>query len=208
VLLLLGAAAHLAWQARRASVTYAADPRNPYVYAQTVPDAVRMAARIRAVAAVHPAGKRMQVSVIASPYEQWPMPWYLRAMPQVGYWTATGDPVALQAPVIVSSVEHTAALDAALGDRYVSEYFGLRPEVLLAVYIERGLWDRYLEKVAGAERTGAAQRFGAARRTNVAEDFSPSRWTNVARHFSAARGRWAEPCAPAPAVTLWRASLP
>ena len=32
----------LGWQARRASVTYAADPRNPYVYAQTVPDAVRV----------------------------------------------------------------------------------------------------------------------------------------------------------------------
>ena len=37
----------LGWQAWRAAVTYAADPRNPYVYAQTVPDAVRMASRIR-----------------------------------------------------------------------------------------------------------------------------------------------------------------
>jgi hypothetical protein len=32
---------------------YAADPRNPYVYSQTVPDAVRMAARIRDLAALH-----------------------------------------------------------------------------------------------------------------------------------------------------------
>ena len=31
------AAGHLGWQAWRASVTYASDPRNPYVYAQTVP---------------------------------------------------------------------------------------------------------------------------------------------------------------------------
>ena len=29
----------------------------------------------------------MQVSVIAQPYEQWPLPWYLRTMPNVGYWT-------------------------------------------------------------------------------------------------------------------------
>jgi uncharacterized protein (TIGR03663 family) len=146
--LLVAACAHLAWQAWRASVTYAADPRNPYVYAQTVPDAVRMAARIRAVAALHPDGDRMQVSVIASPYEQWPMPWYLRAMPYVGYWTAPGDPLAVQAPVIVSSTDHTAALDEALGERYVSQYFGLRPEVLLALYIERGLWERFLARVA------------------------------------------------------------
>ena len=131
---------HLGWQAWRAAITYAADPRNPYVYAQTVPDAVRMAARIRHLSAIHPDGARMQVSVIAPPSEQWPLPWYLRAMPNVGYWTAPGDVLALQAPVIVSSLEHTPALEQALGDRYVSEYFGLRPELLLAVYIDRGLW--------------------------------------------------------------------
>ena len=56
---------HLGWQAWRASITYAADPRNPYVYAQTVPDAVRMAARIRHLSALHPDGARMQVSVLA-----------------------------------------------------------------------------------------------------------------------------------------------
>jgi uncharacterized protein (TIGR03663 family) len=135
---------HLGWQAWRASITYAADPRNPYVYAQTVPDAVRMAARIRNLSAIHPDGAQMQVSVIAPASEQWPLPWYLRAMPNVGYWTAPGDVLALQAPVIVSSLEHTPALEKALGDRYVSEYFGLRPELLLAVHIERGLWDRFL----------------------------------------------------------------
>ena len=85
---------------------------------------------------MHPAGARMQVSVIASPYEQWPLPWYLRTMPNVGYWTTPGDPLAMQAPVVVSSLEHTAMLDGALGDRDVSEFFGLRPEVLLALYVE------------------------------------------------------------------------
>jgi uncharacterized protein (TIGR03663 family) len=134
-------------QAWRASITYAADPRNPYVYAQTVPDAVRMAARIRDLAALDAGGARMQVSVIASPYEQWPLPWYLRSMPNVGYWTTPADPVALQAPVIVSSIEHTPALDSALGGRYVSEFYGLRPDVLQALYVERGLWDRFLDRV-------------------------------------------------------------
>jgi uncharacterized protein (TIGR03663 family) len=144
----LAASVHLAWQAWRASVTYAADPRNPYVYAQTVPDAVRMATRIRELAALHPHGARMQVSVIASAYEQWPLPWYLRTMPNVGYWTAPGDPLAMQAPVIVASTEHSAVFDA-LEERYVSEFFGLRPEVLLVLYVDRGLWERFLAKVSG-----------------------------------------------------------
>jgi hypothetical protein len=92
----------------------------------------------------------MQVSVIAPPHEQWPLPWYLRSMPHVGYWATPGDALALQAPVVVASMHHTAALDDALGEGYVSEYFGLRPEVLLALYIERGLWDRFLAGVADA----------------------------------------------------------
>ena len=129
----------LGWQAWRAAVTFAADPRNPYVYAQTVPDAVRMATRILDLAARHPDGALMHVSVIAGPYEQWPLPWYLRTMSNVGYWTAPGDPLAMQAPVIVSSMEYTTALDVALGGRYESELFGLRPDVLMSLHVERGL---------------------------------------------------------------------
>ncbi len=139
---------HLGWQAWRASVVYAADPRNPYVYSQTVPDAVRMAGRIRALAALHPDGGGMLVQVVAPPHEQWPLPWYLRTMPHVGYWTAVGEVPALNAPVIVASMGNTEALDAALGERYVSEFFGVRPEVLVTLYIERALWDRFLARAA------------------------------------------------------------
>jgi hypothetical protein len=146
-LLMLGltlACFNLGSQAWRAAVTYAADPRNPYVYAQTVPDAARMARRILDLATLHADNTRMQVSVIAPPDEQWPLPWYLRGMPNVGYWTAPGDDLAMRAPVIVSSMQYAPALDAALGDRYVSEIYGLRPDVLLNLYVNRGLWNSFL----------------------------------------------------------------
>ena len=142
------AAGHLGWQAWRASVVYAADPRNPYVYSQTVPDAVRMAARIRDLAALHRDRDRMLVMVVAPPHEQWPLPWYLRAMPHVGYWANASEVPELTAPVIVASMGNAEKLDAALGDRYVSEFFGVRPEVLVTLYIERGLWDRFLARAA------------------------------------------------------------
>jgi hypothetical protein len=147
-----------------------------------------MAARIRDLAAVHPDGARMQVSVIAPAYEQWPLPWYLRAMPHVGYWTEPGDPVALQAPVIVASMDNTAALDSLLEDRYVSEFFGLRPEVLLALYIERGLWDRFLARAAGTPGVS-----------------TPVLW--CADEWSGRRlARTAVRCGRASAVALWRAT--
>jgi uncharacterized protein (TIGR03663 family) len=142
-LLALGSV-HLGWQAWRAAVVYAADPRNPYVYAQTVPDAVRMAARIRALAGLHGDGNNMLVQVVAPPHEQWPLPWYLRQMPQVGYWASAKEVPVLAAPVIVASMGNAEALDAALGDRYVSEFFGVRPDVLVTLYVERGLWEKFL----------------------------------------------------------------
>jgi uncharacterized protein (TIGR03663 family) len=141
---LLLACSHLGWQAWRAAVVYGADPRNPYAYVHTVPDAVRMAARIRELAALHPDGAHMPVSVVAPTYEQWPLPWYLRSMPQVGYWTAPEEALRLRAPVVVSSIDNTAALDAALDDRYVATLHGLRPEVFLTLYVERTLWERAL----------------------------------------------------------------
>ena len=148
------ASAHLGWQAWRASVVYASDPRNPYVYAQTGPDAVRMARRIRDLAALHGEGERMLVTVIAPADEQWPLPWYLRTMTRVGYWTEARGAPDLTAPVIVSSVDHEDMLDTALGDRYVSEFYGLRPDVLLTLYVERGLWDRFLSRAATGGRGG------------------------------------------------------
>jgi uncharacterized protein (TIGR03663 family) len=148
--------AHLGWQAWRASVVYASDPRNPYVYAQTVPDAVRMAARIRELAALHREREQMPVTVIAPPDEQWPLPWYLRTMTRVGYWADARDAPDMTAPVIVSSSGHAEMLDAALGDRYVSEFYGLRPEVLLTLYVERGLWDRFLSRVGLGDHAAPA----------------------------------------------------
>ena len=196
----VAASAHLGWQAWRASVTYASDPRNPYVYAHTVPDAVRLVTRIRELAAVHPDGVRMQVSVIAPPYEQWPLPWYLRAMPHVGYWTAPGDGLSLQAPVIVASTGNTAAIDNALGDRYVSEFFGLRPEVLLALYVERGLWDRFLARVA--VRAPAAPAV-----LSCPDKRSERTWDPASAGLTDSRlARTAVRCGHAPAVALWLAT--
>jgi hypothetical protein len=30
------------------------------------------------------------------------------------------------------------------GDRFQQEFYGLRPEVLLSLYVDRGLWNRFL----------------------------------------------------------------
>ncbi len=146
LVLLVAAGWQLAVQSVRGSFRYGADPRNPYVYAHTTTDFLRLSARVHDVAAVHPEGRDMLVKVVAGPYEQWPFPWYARDLPHVGYWTQASAAGALDdAAVIVASQEHVDAVDAALGDRYVAEFYGLRPGVLLALYVEGGLWERFLE---------------------------------------------------------------
>jgi uncharacterized protein (TIGR03663 family) len=142
---LVAACAHLGWQSWRAIDRYAADPRNPYAYAHTSPDVLRLVQRVTDLAAIDADHDRMLVRVVAGPYEQWPLPWYLRRMERVGYWPRAADAGPFEGtPVIVASQENVGALEAALGDKYISEMYGLRPEVFLTVFIERGLWERFL----------------------------------------------------------------
>ena len=91
VLAVLAASWHLGVQNWRANFRYPADPRNPYVYAQTSPDYLRLVQRVADVSALHPDRAHMLVKVIAGPYEQWPLPWYLRRMTRVGYWSRAAD---------------------------------------------------------------------------------------------------------------------
>jgi uncharacterized protein (TIGR03663 family) len=147
IIIILANCAQLGIQNRRANFLYPADPRNPYVYAQTSPDFLRLARRIHDLAAVSPAAKKMLVKVIAGPYEQWPLPWYLRDLEHVGYWTdpAKAGEVA-GVPVIVASQENASQLGKLLGSRCQTEYYGLRPNVLLTVFIDRPLWDLYMSR--------------------------------------------------------------
>jgi uncharacterized protein (TIGR03663 family) len=146
VAMLVAAGGQLATQSVRASFRYAADPRNPYVYAHTSPDFMRLVSRVHDLAAVHRDGRDLLVKVVAGPYEQWPLPWYARDFTRIGYWldVAAARPLA-DVPVIVASQAHAAAVEAVVGDRHVSEFYGLRPGVLLTLFVERGLWERFLE---------------------------------------------------------------
>jgi uncharacterized protein (TIGR03663 family) len=147
---LLLAVSHLAVQNWRANFRYPADPRNPYVYAHTVPDFLRLSRRVTDVAALHPDRTAMPVKVVAGPYEQWPIPWYLRGMTRVGYWVTAPDAGrGGDAAVVIAAQDQADTIGAALGDRFVQEYYGLRPEVVLTVFIERASWDRLIASRSG-----------------------------------------------------------
>lgn len=136
---------HLGLQSYRANLKYESDPRNPYVYAQTSRDFLNLVRRINDVALHHPEGKRMLIKIITTPDEAWPLPWYLRGFSRVGYWQDVNEAGELRGvPLIISSTAFTEKLNLVLGKRYQPEYYGLRPETLLVLYIREDLWTSVL----------------------------------------------------------------
>ena len=140
--LLVPGFAGLAAQSYRASFARPADPANPYAYAQTVPDLLRLVREVERAAAAAPEGKDLLVAVVAPPDETWPLPWYLRDYGRAGYWTspaAAREGLGEARPaVVVSSAAFAEEVGAALGADYRMSFYGLRPEVVLALFVRGG----------------------------------------------------------------------
>lgn len=148
--LLATAATHLGWQAFEASFRFAADPRNPYVYAHTSTDVFEVVGRLKDLARTHPDGSSMPVQVI-SRANLWPLPWYLRGFPRVEWWNGVPESVRT-APVVLLTPDMEPALVKKLydlpppGERelYVSIFtrpVELRPGVELRGYAASRLWE-------------------------------------------------------------------
>jgi uncharacterized protein (TIGR03663 family) len=141
-LLITAALLHLGIQSYRANFVYPADPRNPYVYAQTSPDFLKLVRRVEDISSRCPERRNLLIKVIAGPYETWPLPWYLRGYERVGYWTSVEEAGDLGSPpLIVTSAEEADKLEAVLNTTYQSEFYGLRPGVLLALHVRDDIWD-------------------------------------------------------------------
>jgi uncharacterized protein (TIGR03663 family) len=130
-------------QAWQASVSYASDQRNPYVYAQTSPDILRLVHRVESLARVHPAGRQMPIKVMAPESEYWPLPWYLRNFSQVGWWDKV--PSEPFAPVMIVASKFEAALDEKK-THLMPGYFQLRPQVFFELYVELQVWQDWLAR--------------------------------------------------------------
>jgi uncharacterized protein (TIGR03663 family) len=131
---------NLASQDYRANFVDYANPTNPYVYAQTSTDFLRLVRAVEGIAAVHPEHERMLIKVVAPPEETWPLPWYLRRFERVGYWTDIAQAGDLRdAPVVIASAAFSDAIGMSLGGGYRSAFYGLRFEVVLSLFVRQDL---------------------------------------------------------------------
>jgi uncharacterized protein (TIGR03663 family) len=150
ICLLIEASLHLTWQGYSGSYKFYADNRSPYVYAHPTTDVFTIAQRVEEIARVDPNGHEMIIHVICPGKDYWPLPWYLRSFPNVGYWTEV-DNVNPPAVVIIASPAVQPALMKKLNvfsppakrNPYVSlfdRHIELRPQIELRGYV---LWDRF-----------------------------------------------------------------
>jgi len=149
--ILVAGMAHLAWESYWLNFRLYADQRNPYVYAHTSKDALNLAAQMERLARVSPEGHDMTIHVV-TPENYWPLPWYLRQFNanHVGYWNDVADWARQTAPypppsVILLTTDIQPAIDARLRAGYAKQMiFGLRPGVLISVYVREDLWQAFI----------------------------------------------------------------
>lgn len=132
---------HLVAQTSLAIHLYAADQRNPYVYSHTTRDIFRLVSTIRDLQKTAPDGA-FDILVINRDHG-WPLPWYLRDLQSVHFVSEI--PETIDARVVVAESRMQPALQAKFGDkRYERQtLFGLRPGVLLDLWVEQTLWERH-----------------------------------------------------------------
>ncbi len=135
---------HLARQSWLAGAEYASDRRNPYVYAQTVPDVMTLVERAEGMAKVAPEGYQTVIKIIAPESDYWPLPWYLRRFPNRGWYEKLPeDPFA---PIVMVSSKLDARLDEKSGKKWIMVGLSeLRPAKFFELYVELDLWKRYVE---------------------------------------------------------------
>jgi hypothetical protein len=78
---------HLAWQSSLMDFRYYDDPVNPYVYSHPGEDVREIVSVVMHFAG----GGAVPVQVVAQGDDYWPLPWYFRTLPRVGWWSEVGE---------------------------------------------------------------------------------------------------------------------
>lgn len=106
-----------------------ADERNPLAYAHTTDDILGLPKRIEEICRERQLAQP-RIAVVAK--DAWPLPWYLRKFSNVGYWQPGQKTGA--ADFFITPSDLDGRLTEQLKD-YRPEFFGVRPNVLLILWI-------------------------------------------------------------------------
>lgn len=136
------------WQFRlseNAAVKYPQDPRNPMIFSHTVSDYKNLLSRISDAERVSEYGGDIPIAFVMGNESPWPAPWDLRNYANVGFWRNDFPKNISNFEVIVCAPSTAEAVGKAIGDeKYVPEFFGIRKNVVLTLYIKKELFEKLI----------------------------------------------------------------
>jgi hypothetical protein len=115
-------------QTYRAAFRYGADARNPYAYVHSAPDVTKF--RTLVVRAL--ADDKVRPIRVISP-EYWPLPWYLRGLPRIGYWSEP--PADCDGALVIAAADLRSEVRSRLHGNYREQFLGLRPGFAMIVFV-------------------------------------------------------------------------
>ena len=135
-------------QVQLSNTRFFADGRNPWVYSHPTRDVDKLEKRINDLVAFSAQKNNTPILVIAPGGDYWPLPWNLRAQNQVGYFETVPDLKGAKPELMIVARSESEAAQQALGpnfeEGYHNEFYGLRPKVLLGLYVKKELWEKFL----------------------------------------------------------------
>lgn len=142
--LLAGVLLLLWWQtglSKMAAGRFHTDPRNPFLYSHTVADFANLVKRIENCSKFSEYGIDMPVA-FATKNSPWPAPWFLRKYRNVGFWNSDIPKNLEIFEIVVCDSPFEDEVSKRLeGKGYVSEYFGLRKNLILRAWVKKKLFD-------------------------------------------------------------------
>lgn len=142
--------AHLCWQTWQDNFVNYANPDNTVVYSHPGKDLLDISEKVHQVYDAWPSEKKFYLQVIYPEHDYWPLPWYLRALPNIS-WQAAVDFDAPAAPFIISHLPNPDLTQQLYelpppGQRLLymplfEEPRQLRPAAPVNVFLRKDLWD-------------------------------------------------------------------
>lgn len=123
----------------QACFKYAADIRNPYVYAHTGMDALKLVKAIEESAQKKMGQGRYAcaIAIVTPASDYWPLPWYLRKFNNVGYWSTVAEvPAAFKPDILIVSADQGDQAERCIGRGAQSNFYGIRPGTLLILFVK------------------------------------------------------------------------
>ncbi len=145
----------IAWQSWQYNFLLSNNPDNPFVYAHPTPDVLTLCNKVEQYAKADPKQNNIAIQIICKDSDYWPMPWYLRTFPNIGYWPkiesyTTPTPIVIFSPEYKSEIINQFYNNRSPGEKdlyvpLVNETLELRPGIGIDGMITMDLKNNYIQ---------------------------------------------------------------